>query len=85
MGCGEGSPASSKASVTSQVKACTLRPFEIGHSSVLPGDPPLRAGHSGTREVKQEGAREDAASASGGKCSLPAAAAKGRVGTLGSR
>lgn len=67
LGCGEGSPAISKASITSQGKACQLTPFGIGHSSVLPGDPPVRAGHSGTRGAKQEGVREEAASASGGK------------------
>lgn len=42
-------------------------PFGIGQGSVLPGDPPVRVGHSGTRGAKQEGAREDTASASGGK------------------
>lgn len=80
-GCGEGSPASSRASVTSQVKACKLTPFGTGFSSVPPGDPPVRAGHSGIRRAKQEGG-EGGCSLSQWRqtCSLPEAGCRGEGG-----
>lgn len=70
-----------EASVTSPVKALGLKPFGMGHGSVLLRDPPGKVRHPAASGDEKEGVREDAASASGGKAvPCPKLAAAGRVG-----